>query len=139
MKILLITTIIVSLISYLIVKYVLLDNKQDIYADLKQYFNARSHLNGGLELELFNRKILVKYDTEISPGKVYEYILAYIDFSDIPREKLDKCRLNIEYVEKNGKIYALVYSAWGYRGEKFRRRITNKIAELEKCLKKKNT
>ena len=123
-------------LSYLIVKYVLLDNKQDVYADLKQYFNARSHLNGGLELELANRKILVEYDTEISPGKVYEYILAYIDFSDIPREKLDKCKLNIEYVEKNGKVYALVYSAWGYRGEKFRRRISDKIAELEECFSK---
>jgi len=136
MTYLLIIILVGLFISYLIVKYVLLDNKQDVYADLKQYFNARSHFNGGLELELANRKILVEYDTEISPGKVYEYILAYVDFSDIPREKLEKCRLNIDYTEKNGKTYAVIYSSWGYHGEKFRQRITEKISELEECFRK---
>jgi len=36
------------------------------------------------------------------------------------------------------QIYAVIYSSWGYKGEKFKERVENKIAQINECLQINN-
>jgi len=119
---------------FFLIKWLSISSQNDIVEDLKQYFKAHKNIDGDIEIQLNNRRIKVTYKTEHTPKSIAEYVIAYIDFSEFSIEKLEKCKLNISYIQEDHRNYAIVHSSWGYKGEKFRQRITQKITEIENCL-----
>ena len=62
-------------------------------------------------------------------------MIANIDLTDLDQSQINKCNNKFEIIEKNNRIYAVIYSSWGYKGEKFKERIENKIEQINECLK----
>jgi len=120
---------IIFLISRILLKYFFKNEKEIIKQDLIKYFDAKVNLNGEYEIRLKERKIIVEYDWEDSVKGASEYIVSYIDISDLNKDKQDELSKRYGIVQRRGKTFLQIYSRWGYRGERFRER-NNEIIEL---------
>jgi len=127
--------IIIYLIINKIAEIIITNSKEDVINDLKKYFNARKSLQDYWKIDFNGKNILVFYDTEINPEKISEYVIAYIETDAATKSILEKCPLNLDFTNINFKPYIVIYATWGYRGEKFKMRLENKLLEIEKCLK----
>ena len=67
-------------------KYFFINEKEIIKQDLIKYFDAKRNLNGEYEIRIKERKIIVEFDWEDSIRGASEYIVSYIDISDLDRE-----------------------------------------------------
>jgi hypothetical protein len=121
---------------YLIINFItnklLHESKLDVIDDLKNIFKAKKNISGYWEFYMDNKKILLEYDTEKVPGKVVEYIIAMIEINQQEKHILKKCPVLLDFTIINYKPYIVIYSDWGYRGEKFKLRLKNKLTEIEK-------
>ncbi len=103
--------------------------KDDIY-EAKKYFNGTTQLDGSILLQLKQKNIYVFFIEDKATVK------AFIEYTGTDLQKLTKCKDNFEIVSESGKIYAVIYTHWGARGQKFKQRILEKIKQIDQCLEK---
>ena len=109
-------------------------SKRKIFTEAMIMYNGKVNVNGETELIIKNKKIILDYKLEQIGIKAAEYIIANIDLTDFEQSQIEKCKKEFEIVEKNNRIYAVIYSSWGYKGEKFKERIENKIEQISECV-----
>ena len=98
-------------------------------------YNGKVNINGETELIIKNKKIILDYKLEQIGIRAAEYIIANIDLTDFEQSHIEECKKEFEIIEKNNRIYAVIYSSWGYKGEKFKKRVENKIELINSCVK----
>lgn len=117
--------------------YVGTKNKIKIFEEARKIYNGKININGETELIIKEKKVILDYKLEQIGTKISEYIIANVDLTDIEKSIIENCKNKPEIIERNKNIYAVIYSSWGYKGEKFKERIENKIQEINECVKKK--
>ena len=124
-----------------IVKAILINfsasNKSEIFSQARKMFNGKINLNGETELLVNNRKIILDYKLEDLGSRMSEYIVAKIDLTNIPREKIKKRKEKYEIIESGNRLYEVVYCTWGNKGNDFKMRIEDKINQIENLINKK--
>ena len=118
----------------LFISYASSKSKVKIFSEAKKMFNGKINMNGETELMIKDRKVILNYELENIGVRASEYIIANIDITGIEVEKVHKCDNKLETLKKNNRTYAVIYCAWGYKGEKFRKRIENKIELINNCV-----
>jgi len=63
-----------------------------------------------------------------------EYIIANVVLPKLNDVQLKKCKKIVDIKEVNGKYVSIIYASWGYQGEKFRRRLEEKLNQLTTCI-----
>lgn len=110
-------------------------SKRKIFAEAMIMYNGKVNINGETELIIKNKKIILDYKLEQIGIRAAEYIIANIDLTDFEQSHIEECKKEFEIIEKNNRIYAVIYSSWGYKGEKFKKRVENKIELINSCVK----
>jgi len=110
-------------------------SKKRIFAEAMKMYKGKVNINGETELIIKDKKIILDYKLEQIGIRAAEYIIANIDLTDFDYSQIEKCKNEFEIIEKNNRIYAVIYSSWGYKGEKFKERIENKIEQINECVK----
>ncbi len=109
-------------------------SKMKIFTEAMKMYNGKVNINGETELIIKDKKIILDYKLEQIGIRAAEYIIANIDLTDFEQSQIEKCKKEFEIIEKNNRIYAVIYSSWGYKGEKFKERIENKIEQINECV-----
>ena len=120
---------------FIIVKRAKSSLKTHIEQDAKKYFGAKVDLNGNLILEIQGYTIVLEYDLANNTRGLSEYIIANVELPKLNDKQLKSCKKIVDIQENNGKFYAVIYASWGYRGQKFRERLEQKLAQITACLK----
>ena len=107
-------------------------SKPEIFSQARKMFNGKINLNGETELLINDRKIILDYKLEDLGSRMNEYIIAKIDLTNIPRERINKLKEKYEIIELNNRFYEVVYCSWGNKGNDFKKRIENKLHQIEK-------
>ena len=117
--------------------YFALSSKSEIFTQARKMFNGKINLNGETELFINNRKIILDYKLETVGNRAFEYVIAKIDLTNIPRETIKKLKEKYEIIESNNRYYELVYCTWGNRGADFKKKIENKLVQIDNLIDKK--
>jgi len=107
--------------------------KKDIFKEALTVFSGKINLNGETEMIIKGRKVLLDYKLENSGKSAHELVIANVDVTDIGKKMLEKCKDGFEILEKNNRLYAVIYCSWGNNGEKFRKRVEQKIELIDEC------
>lgn len=126
---------IVILTVFIIVKLAKSSLKTDIEQDAKKYFRAKEDLSGNLILKMQGYSIILEYDLTNNTRGLSEYIIANVALPALDSKQLKSCKKIVDIQENNGKFYAIIYASWGYRGQKFRERLEQKLGQIIACLK----
>jgi len=108
--------------------------RNNIFDEAVEIFDGKVNINGETELTIKGKRIVLDYQLEYAGKSAGEYIIAYIDLSGFDASQIKKCKKEFEIITENNKFYAVVYSSWGYKGEKFKERIESKIDFINECL-----
>ncbi len=108
--------------------------KTDIEQDAKKYFGAKQDLSGNLVMEMQGFTISLEHDLAYAARGMSEYVVANIALPKLRDEQLKKCKKVVDISEIDGKLYAIIYASWGYQGERFRRRLEEKLNQLTTCI-----
>ncbi len=122
---------VIFLFVQIFLKYFFKNENQNIKHDLIKYFDAKENINGEMEILLNGRKILIEHDWQNSYRGVSEYIISYIDITEIDKEKNQELLKQYGIINRGGKIYLKIFSSWGYRGTKFKERNLEVIDKFE--------
>lgn len=123
--------------KYLIKAFFVPNRKTKIFNEIIKLFNGKINYQGNPEFQYNNRNITIEYEFESRTIGGYEYIIAFIDISDIENTVRKKLTSAFDIVNAKNKIYVQFYSSWGYQGVKFKERLNEKIDKLNAELNKK--
>ena len=124
---------IVGLVKVLLLNS-LASSKSEIFKEAIKMYKGKMNFYGKPEFTIKGRKIILDYNTGRGHLKTIEYIITNVDLSDLNKRVIDKCKQEFDTIVVNNKIYAIFYSSWGYKGEKYKERIEGKIDEINKCI-----
>ena len=123
-----------SLFIFGFVKWAKSSLKTDIENDAKQFFGAKEDISGNLVMEMYGYTVLLDYDLAYDTRGMAEYTIANIVLPKLNDLPLKRCKKIVDIQEDNGKYFAIIYASWGYQGEKFRRRLEEKLNQLTTCI-----
>ena len=126
--------IIIVFVVFMIIKRAKSSLMTDIERDAKIFFNAREDLSGNLVLKFQGYTILLEYDLANNTRGLSEYIIANIKLPRLNEEQIKACKKFVDIKESGEKLYAIIYTSWGYQGEKFRKRLEEKLTQLSACI-----
>ena len=112
-------------------------SKTEMFSQARKMFNGKINLNGETELLINERKIILDYKLEDLGSRMTEYIIAKIDLTNIPREKIKNLKEKYEIIESNNRFYEIVYCSWGNNGIDFKNIIENKLIQIDNLIDKK--
>ncbi len=119
---------------FVIINWAKLSFKSNIEQDAKFIFSAKEDLSGNLILEFQGYKILLDYDLSYNIYGTSEYIIANVILPKLNDVQLKACKNITDIKESKGKLYAIIYTSWGYQGEKFRNRLEKKLTQISACI-----
>ncbi len=133
-NVLIVIFVLMILSAILFIQWAKSNLKTDIENDAKHIFGAKEDLNGNLFLEFQGYTVLLEYDLANNTRGLSEYIIAKIKLPHLNDEQINACKKFVDIKESGGKLYGVIYTSWGYQGEKFRRRLEEKLSQLSACI-----
>ena len=125
---------IVGTIRYLIIEVIPVNRKSEIFTEALKMYKGKMDSNGRPELIIGQRKVILDYGNPPPNGRVFEYVIAYIDISDVESNILKLCNQKFDTEEIYNKTYVKYNCHWNYEGYTFSDRIEKKVAELNEYI-----
>ena len=127
---------IIGLIYYFVLSSFPSNRKTMIFDEIIKDYNGFYNSNGNPEFKINNRKVIVEYDTEMANSQLSEYLIAYIDISDLSYSLKEKCRQEFDVDNIKSIPFIKIYCHWQFQGYTFDDRLKQKLGELEKLINK---
>ena len=134
--ILLLAGLLIGVLQYFVFSTFSSNRKEKIFKSIVQDYNGKLNAKGSPEISMGGRKVIVEYDTEMTKSELHEYVIAYVDISDLDERQVTLCDRKFELEIIDNQPYVSFFSHWKFEGYSFANRMEEKIKELNGFIEK---